>query len=198
MQQIDEAAIKAAVCRYGPAERYWRGRRAKAPAVIAWWIDPTLPQVYGAQGLATWQPNGAVLVLWRMPQSQDDTATVCHELEHFCLDGQGYPSLGCKPTSSDATRRLSELGNAVLDLPINDRLRALGFVLSPPAAGPSPFDRLAREMGYQTPEQMRLVMQRIIAEHPGAVADGLRYTEDTGAFYAAEYKRLENQQCQSR
>lgn len=190
--QIDEAVIKAAIWRYGAAQRYWRSRRSKAPATIAWWIDPALLRDYGAVGLARWNPSGPVIVLAWMPQNLEDACTVCHEIDHFCQDAAGYPSLGCKPTSPAATQRLAELGNGVLDLPINDRLRAMGFVISPPAAGPNPFDRLAREMGYQTPEQQRAVMQRIVDDHPGAVADGLHMTPDRGAFFKKEYERLEH------
>jgi hypothetical protein len=185
---IDEQTIKAAVCRYGPAERYWRGRRSKAPAVIEWRIDRTLLEV-DAVGLARWEPTGPVIYLSWVPKDREDSATVCHEIEHLVMDGQGYPSLGGLRESTEATQQLAMRGNAVLDLVIDDRLRALGFVLSPPKAGPGPFAALARVMGYTTPEQMRAVMHRIVDDHPDAVADGLHMTEDTGAFFKKEYER---------
>jgi hypothetical protein len=186
MSHVDEAAVKAAIWRWPAAQRYWRGRRAKAPAAIAWHIDPSIYTIERAQGLATWRPSGPVLVLWRMPQSLEDAACVCHELCHFELDLQGYPSLACMPDSPEATQRLHALGNGALDLLINDRLRALGFVLSPPAAGPNPFDRLARQMGYTTPAQMRQVMQRIIDDNPGAAG-----------LYMESDMRTKVNQCQS-
>lgn len=187
--RIEEAAIKAAIWRWPAAQRYWRARRAKAPAAIAWWIDGDLPATDRAQGLATWQPSGPIIVLARLPESQDMAATVAHELEHFILDSEGWPALGCPSTSPRATRDLVALGNSVLDLPIDDRLRSFGFRLSPPAdPGSHPFDRLARQMGYTTPDKMRAVMQRIVDDHPGA---GLELHPDTGAYFKRKYE-----QCQ--
>jgi hypothetical protein len=175
MGTIDEATIKAAVCRYGPGERFWRGRRAKIAHPIEWGLDPALIADGGCLPL---RDGDYCITLKHLPMSLGDALSVCHELTHILLDDEHWPSLMCFPGASQNEVHMVAMLNALIDIEIDHRLRQLGFSgarlctfdwvasqwrarFTPPAFAER-LVKLAGTTGYSSAEQLLQLFKALI------------------------------------
>lgn len=105
---------------------FYHAERRKIVKPVQWTQDPSLPE--GVDHQATQLLTGEqVISLRRVPARLEDAISIAHELQHFLLSGEGFPSTGCED------KRLydvsSSLNSMLHDPLVNSRLQAYGFDL---------------------------------------------------------------------
>lgn len=191
-----EADLIAPLLGFKPFARFYRQQRPKVRSPIAWSIEPSLGAdlCAGVAGCNSPQADGAVLIrLARLPRTFVDAHTVAHEVTHSLLDQEGWPSVGYLPGAPANARELAMRLNMLLDVEIDRRLMALGFVgaelrdklatielVVPHLAGPHAPQVLARwrrDRSHTTPAGLRRLYGQLLGVVPAAMGQWLTVKE---------------------
>jgi hypothetical protein len=109
---------------------YYHAERDTIGSDLLWAQDSTLPEgidyrrtILSNTGLGT---TAKVIRLRRIPAEAADAMGVAHELQHFVLDREGYPTVGALPAFETLSAALASM---IHDPVVNARLRDFGFDL---------------------------------------------------------------------
>jgi hypothetical protein len=104
---------------------FYQEERPKIEGPLQWIQDPSLPE--GIDYRSTTLDSGQRYVrLRRVPATLADATKIAHELEHFVLNSEGFPSTGARRQFEVLS---SALNSMVHDPLVNSRLQPYGFDL---------------------------------------------------------------------
>lgn len=109
-------------------QAFYEAERGKITRPITWIQDASLPD--GIDYEARKLPAGDLIVaLKRIPAILEDATSIAHELEHFIIDAEGFPSTTSKSKVFIREQLSSTLNSVFHDPLVDSRLKMFGFDL---------------------------------------------------------------------
>lgn len=110
-------------------QAFYSAERKKITKEVYWARDSSLPKGidYRSTRLGIGKEFLQVIRLRRIPAIAEDAIDIAHELGHFILDNEGYPSTGCPISKYENLS--SSLNSMVHDPLVDSRLQVYGFDL---------------------------------------------------------------------